>query len=71
MMFESYYSFFHHCRLSCRYVMLQKSILSKPKWGRGTQAVAGGYGAPDPTVVRVLAISTNNNTPVANFVNSR
>ena len=53
--------------------MLQKSILSKPKWGRGTPAVAGGggYGAPGPTVARTLAISTKNNTPVVNFVNSR
>ena len=31
--FENFSSFFHYCMLSCRYVMLQKSILSKPKWG--------------------------------------
>ena len=32
-MFDRNYFFFHHCLLSCRYVMPQKSILSKPKWG--------------------------------------
>ena len=33
IMFENYYFFFHYCLLSCRYAMLQKSILNKPKWG--------------------------------------
>ena len=32
-MFKRNYSFLHHCLLFCRYVMLQKRILSKPKWG--------------------------------------
>ena len=32
-MLERYYSFFHRCLLSCRYVMFQKRILSKSKWG--------------------------------------
>ena len=32
-MFERYYSFFHYCLLSYRYVMFQKRILCKPKWG--------------------------------------
>ena len=32
-MFERCYSFFHYFLLSCRYVMLQKRILSKPTWG--------------------------------------
>ena len=40
-MFENYYSFFHYCLLSCRYVMIQKSILNEPKWG-GAQAVVRG-----------------------------
>ena len=35
-MFEHYYSFFHYWLLSCRYVMLEKSILNKPKWGAQT-----------------------------------
>ena len=30
---ERYYSFFHYCLLSCRYVMLQIRVLNKPKWG--------------------------------------
>ena len=33
IMFENYYSFFHYCVLSCRYVMLQKSIMNEPKLG--------------------------------------
>ena len=40
-MFENYYSFFHYCLLSCRYAMIQKSILNEPKWG-GAQAVVRG-----------------------------
>ena len=39
-MFKRYYFFFHYCLLFCRYVMLQKRILSKPKWG--AQAVVRG-----------------------------
>ena len=46
-MFERYYSFFHYCLLSCRYVVLRKSILSEPKWG-GAQAVVKGGTAPLP-----------------------
>ena len=46
IMFENYYSFFHYCLLSCRYVMLQKSILSESKWG--AQAVVGGEQCPWP-----------------------
>ena len=43
--FEHYY--FDFCRLSCRYVMFQKRILSKLK--RGAQAVVGGARPPlDP-----------------------
>ena len=69
-MFENYYFFFHYCLLSCRYVMLHKSILSKPKWG--AQAVVRGDTAPlDPTVATALATSTKNDTTVTNFVNSR
>ena len=69
-MLENYYSFFHYCLLSCRYVMLQKSILSNPKWREHKQSL-GGYGAPGPTAATALATSTKNDTPVANFVNSR
>ena len=68
-MFENYYYFFHYCLWSCRYVMLQKSILSKPKWGH--KQSLGGYGAPGPTVVMALATSTKSDKPVTNFVNSR
>ena len=67
-MFEAYYSFFHYCLLSC-YEMLQTGILSKPKWR--AQAVVRGDGAPGPTVATALATSTKNDTPVANFMNSR
>ena len=45
-MFENYYTFFHYCRLSCRYSMLQKSILNEPKWG--AQAVVRGGRRPWP-----------------------
>ena len=69
-MFENYYSFFHYFLLSCRYVMLQNSILSKPKWG--AQAVVRGGTAPlGPTVATALATSTKNDTTVTNLVNSR
>ena len=67
-MFENY-SFFHYCLLSCRYAMLQKSIMNEPKWG--AQAVVRGDGAPGLTVATALASSTKNDTSVANFVNSR
>ena len=76
-MFENYHSFFHYCLLSCRYVVLEKSILNGPKWG--VQAVVGGNGAPGPTVATApsgptvpmaLATSTKNDTLVANFANS-
>ena len=45
-MFENYYSFFHYCLLSYRYVMLQKRILSESKWG--AQAVVRGERRPLP-----------------------
>ena len=44
IIFERYYFFSHYCLLSCRYVMLQRSILSKPKWG--AQAAVRGSTAP-------------------------
>ena len=68
-MFENYYSFFHYCVLSCRYVMLQKSILNEPKWG--AQAVVRGERRPWPHHSDGTGYSTKNDTPVANFVNSR
>ena len=77
-MFENFYSFFHYCLLSCRYVMLNKSILIESEWG--AQAVVRGGrrpwphrsdGTPGPTVATALATSTKNDTSVANFVNSR
>ena len=52
--FKRYYFFFHYCLLSCRYGMLQKSILSKPKWEGhkqllgGAQAVVRGARPPCP-----------------------
>ena len=53
IMFVHYYSFFHYCLLSCRYVMFHKHILSKPKWG-GAQAVVRGSTAPGPPVLTAL-----------------
>ena len=50
--------------------MLQKSILSKPKWG-GTSSRWEGFGAPGPTVATALATGKKNDTQVANFANSR
>ena len=67
MMFEKKF-FFHHCQLSC-YVMLQKAF--QVNRNGGGQALVRGYGAPGPTIARALALSTKNDTPVANFVNSR
>ena len=69
-MFENYYSVFHYCLLSCRYVMLQKSILSEPKWEGHKQSLAGD-GAPGPTVATALATTAKHDTPVANFVNAQ
>ena len=37
----------------------------------GAQAVVMEYDATGPTVATALDTSTNNDTPVANFVNSR
>ena len=53
-MFERYYSFFHDCLLFCRYVMFQKRILSKPKWG--AEAIFGSNTAP-------LALRSNGTGP--------
>ena len=44
IIFEHCYSLFHYCLLFCRYVMLRKRILSKPKWE--AQAVVRGGTAP-------------------------
>ena len=52
IMFEHYYSFFRYCLFSCRYVMFQKSILSKPKWGN-KQWLAG----PRPPVPMALPVN--------------
>ena len=38
---------------------------------KGLKQSLGGYGPPGPTVATALATSTKNDTPVANFVNSR
>ena len=70
-MLENDYSFFHYCVLSCRYAMLQKSILNEPKWGAQAVVRGGGDGTPGPTVATALATTTKNDTSVANFVNSR
>ena len=51
-MFERYCSFFYHSLLSCRYVMHQKRILSKPKWGRGTSNRQARPPAPPPPIRR-------------------
>ena len=45
-MFERKYSFFHHCLLSCRYVMFQKQYFKLTKVGGGAQAVIRGSAAP-------------------------
>ena len=69
-MFENHYSFFHYCLLSCRYVILHNSILSKTEWG--AQADVGRGTAPlGPNVGTALATSTKNDTTVTNFVNLR
>ena len=47
-MFKRNYSFLHYCQLFCRYVMLQKRILSKPKWGAQAAARGGGRTPPPP-----------------------
>ena len=47
-MFKRNYSFLHHCVLFCRYVMFQKRIMSKPKWG-AQAAVRGGTAPPIAT----------------------
>ena len=49
--FKRYYFFFHCCLLSC----LQKSLLSKPKWG-AQAVVRGGHGPPGPPVVTAQAV---------------
>ena len=49
--------------------MLKKNILNEPKWGH--KQPLGGDGVPGPTIATALATSTKNDTPVANFVNSR
>ena len=45
IMFEHYFSFLHYCLLSCRCVILQKSILRNRK---------GGHGPPGPPVATAL-----------------
>ena len=65
IIFERYCSLFYYYLLSSRYVMLQKSILSKPKWGGGALAVVRGGTAPaapprsDGTAKRVDSASSN------------
>ena len=46
-MFKRNYSFLHHCLLYCRYVMLQKRIMSKPNWGAQVD-VRGSTPPPQP-----------------------
>ena len=48
-MFKRNYFFLHHCLLFCRYVMFQKRILSKPKWG-AQAAVRGGTAPQGPSI---------------------
>ena len=77
-MFENHYSFFHYCLLSCCNVMLQKAF-GMNRNGDAIAVVRGGRrpwplrsdGTLGPTVATALATSTKNDTPVANFVNSR
>ena len=60
-MFEHYYSFFHYCMLSYRYLIFQKRILSKPKWG-AQAVVRGGARPPAPRsdgTARSFVISDN------------
>ena len=47
-MFKRNYSFLHHCLLFCHYVMFQKRILSKPKWGAQTAVKGGTPPSPPP-----------------------
>ena len=52
-MLEHYYVFFHYCLLFYRYMMLQKRILSKPKWR--AQAVVRGARPPGYPVETALS----------------
>ena len=45
-MFERNYSFFHHCMLSCRYVMFQKQYFELYEMGEGE-----GHGPPVATAL--------------------
>ena len=56
-MFEHYYSFFHYCMLSYRYLIFQKRILSKPKWG-AQAVVRGGARPPAPAATALLVASS-------------
>ena len=56
IMSESYYSFFHYCLLSCRYVVFRKRILSEPKWG-AQAAVKNCCGRTFAPVSLVLGLS--------------
>ena len=58
IMFERYYSFFQYCLLFYRYVMFQKRILCKPKWGGGHKQSLWGAQPPGPPVATAL-ISSN------------
>ena len=51
-MFKRFYSFFGYCLWSCRCVMFQKRILSKPKWG--AQTVVRRARPPGPFVETAL-----------------
>ena len=74
-MFERYYSFFHCCMLSCRYVMFRKRFLSKPKWGAkaafrgprppGATALGTGLGYRYQIGVLVSQICTARQLPVS------
>ena len=49
-MFKRNYPFLHHCLLFCRYVMFQKRILSKPKWGEQAAVRSGTPPSPRPPI---------------------
>ena len=55
IIFKRYYFFFDYCLLSCRYVMLQNSILFTPKWGAQAVVRGGGHSPPGRPVATGLS----------------
>ena len=52
IMFEHYYFFFHFYLSLCRYVLLQRRILSKPKWGARPPCPPHSDGTASGTILK-------------------